>query len=573
MKRKLINYDVFERMKKDSLSMAEQELKGAAPILAKALGVGNVALDCYGPNNVLFETNDGTYIHANYGIKNQAILFENIEQIVIDEETEQLKSKELLTKMLEAVMDEEKETADLLFNDYLSMPATKRKLTEAKKTKKDKKKCCEEKDKRDEVLEVAITHAKGLLKDWAVVAKNVLDYVNFKEHGSVYRDTLSQADDNGNIVALAVPTSEARTAKKLIDLKWNNMLNTELEVKRGKAKTMAEEVAFCKAVAELKRHNAISDNDALEETLEKIVTNWPNVLYLTQKELAEQIKQSLETVGSTNYDDQTCEFMAEGILRTAHNAFTDRVNTIIKISGQHVAEDCEDQYDAFQNIVADLYPQVDEAAGKEMKAYADLYEALRQVYQLTTENAIKVQTAGHLNELAAILKQEVSPNAQVAEEAADWLTKLIETNLEGGVWTVSNKTHQTVNGDHPAMAQKAKQGYTPASDFSGNWGDAAPVSDGKNYRGGLADEMRNRSWGNIANSETWPELTNPYIPKPFGDYSMKGEKGVDKAGDATSQWSSEDTWPALQNPYIPKAETPQSYKMKDGPETDLVVDL
>jgi hypothetical protein len=29
----------------------------------------------------------------------------------------------------------------------------------------------------------------------------------------------------------------------------------------------------------------------------------------------------------------------------------------------------------------------------------------------------------------------------------------------------------------------------------------------------------------------------------------------------------------LQNPYIPKAETPQSYKMKNGPETDLVVDL
>jgi hypothetical protein len=49
---------------------------------------------------------------------------------------------------------------------------------------------------------------------------------------------------------------------------------------------------------------------------------------------------------------------------------------------------------------------------------------------------------------------------------------------------------------------------------------------------------------------------------------------VDK--DATGQfgatWQSSDTWPALQNPYIPKAVTPQSYKMKNGSETDLVVD-
>jgi hypothetical protein len=83
--------------------------------------------------------------------------------------------------------------------------------------------------------------------------------------------------------------------------------------------------------------------------------------------------------------------------------------------------------------------------------------------------------------------------------------------------------------------------------------------------------MRNRSWSNWGNGETYPELKNPYIPKPFGDYTGT-EKGVDKASDATSQWSSSDTWPALQNPYVPKAETPESYKMNGGKEEDLVVD-
>ena len=84
--------------------------------------------------------------------------------------------------------------------------------------------------------------------------------------------------------------------------------------------------------------------------------------------------------------------------------------------------------------------------------------------------------------------------------------------------------------------------------------------------------MRNRSYGNEAGPDVFPALQNPYVPKPYGTYTMKGEKGVDKANDATGQWGSGDTWPDLQNPYVPKAETPQSYKMNHGKEADLVVD-
>jgi hypothetical protein len=54
---------------------------------------------------------------------------------------------------------------------------------------------------------------------------------------------------------------------------------------------------------------------------------------------------------------------------------------------------------------------------------------------------------------------------------------------------------------------------------------------------------------------------------------MKGEKGVDK--DNNNDWDrfqSDETWPNLKNPYVPKAETPETYKMNHGKETDLVVD-
>jgi len=149
----------------------------------------------------------------------------------------------------------------------------------------------------------------------------------------------------------------------------------------------------------------------------------------------------------------------------------------------------------------------------------------------------------------------------------------METNLDTSEWNPSNKVHITTSGDHPRMAQNAGVPYSPKNDFSGDWGDVAPVSDGKNYKGGLASKMRNSSYGNVGDSETYPSLQNPYVPKPFGDYTMKGEPGVDKNHEGgLGQDQGSDTWPSLQNPYVPKAETPQSYKMNKGKEQDLVID-
>jgi hypothetical protein len=572
MKRKLINFDVFERIQRDSLSTAEAELKGVEPILAETLNAGHISLRCYGPENVLYETSDGTFVHANYVIKNDNVSFENIEQLVIDEESEHAKSKEIVSNLLDALLDgEKKPQADKFFEDYLALPSTKRLFKEGcgkKKKKVDKK--FEESSKISEMLDFGIKEGRGAVKEWSALCKNVLDYLSFKKSGPVLGETQIRRDDKDNVIAVRVPTSEAANQKSLLKLQYDHMLDTDVEVKRWHAKSLSEDAKFCKAVNELRRHNALSDASGLEEALENVVSNWPGVIYLTQSELSTTIREALEVLKATNYDDQTCDFMAEAILRTAQEVYTDRVERIVKLAGGKICDEC-DQYLAFQDIVNTFYPAVDENYQREMTVYADLYEALRQVHGATTENYIKVTTAGHLNDLSAVLQQQIQPDTKVVEEAANWLLHLIETNLAGGPWVISNKPHQTVVGDHPAMAQKAKQGYAPASDFSGDWGDPAPVSDGKNYRGGLADEMRNRGHGNWANAETYPELKNPYIPKPFGDYTIKGEKSVDKVSDATSQWSSGDTWPALQNPYVPKAETPDSYQMNHGAEEDLVV--
>lgn len=603
MKRKLIDYDVFERIERDSLSTAQRELEEASPVLAKALNVESVNLHCYGPEYALFEAIDGTFIHANYRLKEGHIEFDNIEQLVINEETEQKKSREILTDIVESLLSADDKRADALFNEFLDLPRTKRVFNEVKKLRvvpirkdgeikgykkarwnvtpktressskttarmrakvKNNKKIP---DSTKKLRAAKRSKVKATIGEWANVASNVLGYIDYREIGPVLRESQAARDNNGNVVAIKIPTAKLRNEAKLLEFDWKT-LNTDVVVKRNGAKHIAEDIDFAKAVAELKRQNALADNAGLEESIEKIVTKWPHVIYLTQSELAGSIKEALESVNATNFDDQTCEFMAEGILRSAHHAYVDRVAKVLRLAGASVQEYVEDAYAAFKAVVDKFYPSLDETTRLEMQVFVDLYEALRHVYDLAKEEsneAVVAETAAHLDELIPILRREVEPSLDIAEAAAAWLYDLVESNLEGSDWTVSNNVHITVSGDHPDMAKKAKQGYTPSSDFSGDWGDPAPVSDGKSYRGN-SEEMRSNSWSNIGGEDTYPSLKNPYVPQPFGDYKIKGEKTVDGDSGHLAHWSDSETWPSLQNPYVPKSVTP---KMKSD---DLIQD-
>ena len=91
MKKKLIEIDVLEKIKNESLSTAQKELKEAALYLAKTLNLESLELDCFGPETVIFESNDGNHIHADYKIDNGYIQFDNVQELIINEESEKAK--------------------------------------------------------------------------------------------------------------------------------------------------------------------------------------------------------------------------------------------------------------------------------------------------------------------------------------------------------------------------------------------------------------------------------------------------------------------------------------------------
>ncbi len=187
--------------------------------------------------------------------------------------------------------------------------------------------------------------------------------------------------------------------------------------------------------------------------------------------------------------------------------------------------------------------------------------------------ALCEEAVNFLQGLHAVLKQDSEPNLQLAAEAAGWLAALVEANVPGAEedWKVSNSVHQTVSGDHPRMQWIANQHGATASNHNGDL-KGTPVSDGKSYKNnGLEDEMKNNAWGNWSSSDTYPDIRNPYVPAPFGDYKMKEPSAANSGEGDWSRWQSDDTFPNLQNPNVkPSPWDTSKYKMKGT--DDLIVD-
>lgn len=626
MKRNLVSYERFEQMKANSLSTVVNELIEAQDHLARTLGTASLVLESFDDTKVIYQKEDGTFVKADYSVEGDAVNFDNLEELVIDEASETAKRKELVGKMLEAILEDKEAEAHTNFERYMELASQKHKRegtllpqegealdesyarlygTRGKAGKpkefvrrgaKDPKKSAAAKKahrlhgdsykiggrKRHANLHKERTRRPGYAKsyarlhalsggkqygkaakhmnEWLTLANNVFQYAEFLENGHVLSESVVRTDASGEVTGVKLPSSKARNEGKIIKMHYDRMIKQDSpKVMRENALRLGHNPKFASAVAELKRHNNLSDNEGLEETLNQIVAAFPSVMYLSQEELAKSIGFALESAGVTQFSDQHCVFMAEGLLRTAVKFHEEKVGKLVDLAKVEAGDD------SFKNlaaVAANYFPTLDEAIQTEFKVFEDLYNAVLDVrrYALESNNEeVRSEANDLVGELESVLKGEVAGNIDLAVEVAEWLNDIAEANVPGSseTWTVVKTPHHTVTGDHPQMNKNAKVDAT-ASKYNGDWDDSAPmISQGNmKYNHANAEEARNRSWGNKGGKDVWPSLSNPNVPKsPWDDYKINGETPVG----SDDEWghASGDTWPSLQNPYIPKALIPK----------------
>ena len=599
MKRKLIGYDALEKLQAESLTNVYAELNSASDLLAETLGLEGLEIDSYGQDGVLFETEDGEFVRADYKIGDGYVQFDNIEKVVLNEEAETGKARELISKMVDALIESDDETASAMLGEWFDMPRSKRLLSEAKKirrvpirktvngkvktvgykraawsvnpkhkesgtetshrmrgkVKKNRVTTSAEKARR-KMMRKRIKLMDKNMKEWTVLAENVLGFVDLQQNGPDL-DSCRVLRAGDDVVGVRVPTMRLRNEAKVLRFDWKTM-NTDVVIKRNSGKKLSENSDFAKEILELKKLNALSDK-GFEESVEKTSTKFPQVVYLTEEELTGVVKQVLENARASNFDDETCAFIAEAMLRTVHENFVDTVSKIVRLAGGKINEEAADKYAEFKIVAEEFYARLDEQAALELQAFVDVYEALRQIHETAKneQNAEVAQLASaHLDGLLPIVTGKANPDFDVLGEAAEWLYDIVEATAPES-WEVHEPVVRA-DGEHPELSKKGRHSQSPA-DMEGETPSVHHTSDGKEYSGEAARDLANDGWSNIGGEGVYPSLDNPYVPKADVP-KIVGEKDVDSDSEQLAQWGDNDTWPSLQNPYSKPSVTPKEAK-------------
>lgn len=588
MKRKLIDYDVFKQIERKFLQTAEKELSEATDAIASALGKDNVALFGITENEATFATDQGTLVHATYIIDDSKLLLENIEELVVDEASQINEGKSILDKMVDSILDDKKDAASDLFSSYFSLPYIRVNLqegviNEAKKhgkgkmppqllaylKKKSAKKGAKKHDtKREELMKkhsskkmmnLSKKATAKMVKEWSSVSKNVLDYVDFKTFGA---PTLCETvkDKQGNVVALAIPRTQLKNEAKLLSFNWKT-LNTDVMTQRDLMKLLAHNAHWGLACKDMKKCNAMSDASKLQETIENVVAAFPSVIYLTESELSKLISDTLVKEGAKNFDDETCSFLAEGVLRTCYENYKDKVNQIFKLADMFES----DSYEGFKSASESMVEKLDEAAKNERMAFEDTYKALNSLAGLAEhfgDAAIKHEIAGYMGDIENALTGRKAFDIDVLEEAATMLKAAANLPMSGD-WHVSDKVGTTVTGDVEGLAKLSKVDGTPGKYASTR---SPFVSDGKSYDKQGVEDLK-KGYLTQDGNDVYPNVKNPYVPKA-GDFKIHGEKAIESDSDVLGHDDGPDTWDKLKNPYIPSngMTLANSFKLLKGSE-------
>jgi hypothetical protein len=573
----------------------------AENVLSQNLGSGPLSFAFFDDEKVIYETDHGTYIHANYKMNEDSVSFEDIKELVVDHDSQKNRLKECVRKMVESIIDGNDKEANFQFYKYMEEFAKAKKsgtadlnedtvvrvdnrsgkVTKQIGTNFDKKRAAriawskhrgkmlaarrkrslssnrlkERSKHKQNVLSGKLRKVKliktgkvsNMMKEWYAVANKADHYVTFMENQMHVSEVEVKQNESGDTVAVTLPTSDKRNKGKILSIQ-NKTLKTDVKVLREAARNLPLDETFCKMISTLKRMNNMSMAKGLQESLEGIVKKYPSVLYLTQTELAKTIGRALEYVNESNYDDQTCEFMAEGILRTAQVVYPERVNRIVSLANSQINVEGKDTFKQFQEIVTGFYANLDEVMHSEMQVYVDLYNTLVEVHQVALESknqVVREEVVEHLNELKAVVEGKKIASLELAYDVSNWLHDLVESNMEGMEgWDIVDSPFVTSNGDHPHLSKLSKQPGTPGS-YADEWNNRNFVSDGKNYKGKESDELESHGPGNKGGNDVWPTLDNPYVPKAFDGFVVKGEK--DDVGLAHAEVDSDNTWPGLSN--------------------------
>ena len=105
MKRKLISYDALKKMEEASISKIQEQLVNAEEVLANVLEAEQLELVFFNESEAVYKTLDQDYVRASYKLDKSGLSLENVEELVIDEDSENNESKKLISSLIDDLIE------------------------------------------------------------------------------------------------------------------------------------------------------------------------------------------------------------------------------------------------------------------------------------------------------------------------------------------------------------------------------------------------------------------------------------------------------------------------------------
>lgn len=434
MKTKVISSSLLMEFQEKSYDKRAKELREAAKPLASKLGVDGLNLFSFNETTALYQAPKGHIIRVGYLIKENEIVFKELLDLVVDDESLEEQRKKSVSKLLESLTKEDKDSAADALKQYLQHKITLKESAmeslippttqpEWIPTKEDK-----------EINEVR-SFIKETLGDSAIfdvesvvgrIAKNL--HLECQVLG--YPGTSMKEKKDDEVELITIPTVDTEKMTRHVSNKVKKIVE-HIESERVKALELHKESKFETLVKRIKSLNATGEVAQIGESMSELVTGNPHVLYLSIPELADQVKSVFENAGSENWDEELCFDIAEGAQKLAGKVYP-KISERIQEASDHLWDDSdelsENAWDNYKLKTGKMFKKINEAEEKLRTAGKDLIDIIEHINPLLREIAYREQNpmvtavARNLSRFSEHLK---TPSLQIIAETLKFLNDYV----------------------------------------------------------------------------------------------------------------------------------------------------
>lgn len=202
----------------------------------------------------------------------------------------------------------------------------------------------------------------------------------------------NEEDNNKEVDEVEIDKQDKKDDKKKMSLK-SKKFREKVNNSRKKMARKEYDETYINDLVSIKKYTNAQDSGSLQEKFMEMITNYPEIVFVSCDELTEMNKRILKKSGEKNWNEELCYDISLGLRKLAHKTYSDNVYEIAKFAANDDVVGLEeevsnDPYQAFEQVSERYFNDIYKKADNQYKSLMDLSEMLQRT-AITLESDAK----------------------------------------------------------------------------------------------------------------------------------------------------------------------------------------